>query len=336
MLFVFVFIGLSFLASLLCFLIPPTVPGVAATATSLIAILALTAARLREKARDAKVVPVDGVTLDSRPAAGDQTDSPAVEELSRQLGEEQKLNATLRNDLDRTNERVVSQASFATEMRSSIGEITASQETALAESGLQAATSTLETTMRLSAGLGESVARQSVELSKTWDTLKSRRFGDELVYTTDTADEQKPLAAMASTLEELCEQSNVIAVNGAIEAARLGKEGKGFSVIAGEMQNFAGQAKELADEFRVFGATQNEKNKNDKEKAVSLLEREQTLKNAVDKAAAITINLTEDVNRLIAAGVPGEFEKLSNLVESEIETRKRNLDQLARLIRNTE
>jgi hypothetical protein len=66
----------------------------------------------------------------------------------------------------------------------------------------------------------------------------------------------KELRALVLALEELADLSNILAINGAIEAARIGKAGRGFAVIAGQMQSFAAQSAELSRGMRRYGEGQ--------------------------------------------------------------------------------
>ena len=60
----------------------------------------------------------------------------------------------------------------------------------------------------------------------------------------------KSIEDIINTVSDIADQSNILSVNAAIEAAKAGEHGKGFSVVAQEVKSLANQSKEATNQVR--------------------------------------------------------------------------------------
>ena len=80
------------------------------------------------------------------------------------------------------------------------------------------------------------------------------RIRDEMNHiaesTVQMSSQTKSIEDIINTVSDFADQSNILSVNAAIEAAKAGEHGKGFSVVAQEIKTLAKQSKEATNQVR--------------------------------------------------------------------------------------
>jgi methyl-accepting chemotaxis protein len=66
------------------------------------------------------------------------------------------------------------------------------------------------------------------------------------------SEQTQAIGQIIASVDDLAAQSNLLAVNAAIEAAKAGEQGKGFAVVAQEVKSLAEQSKQATNQVRTI------------------------------------------------------------------------------------
>lgn len=127
------------------------------------------------------------------------------------------------------------------EMKQSVGDI--SQSAASASNAVQTAEKEVDQ------------SRVQVKMSVN----ASRTLSDEINIAANTinklADDTKNVSQILNVITSIAEQTNLLALNAAIEAARAGEHGRGFAVVADEVRELASRTAQSTNEIRELLST---------------------------------------------------------------------------------
>ncbi len=229
-------------------------------------------------------------------------------------------------EFDRTSTQLVSSvAEGSTELKSvatsmsEIAERTEQMSAGVAAAAEQASVN-VETVAAATEEINASLSEIASQVSRATDVAQSAvtAAGETTEVINGLRKQSDSIGDVIKLINEIAEQTNLLALNATIEAARAGEAGKGFAVVASEVKGLATQTAKATDEI----SAQIDSVRSESESAVVAIDHISTVIREVDEitaaiAAAVEeqSSATQEIARNVSEASRGTTDVTENIVE---------------------
>ena len=231
----------------------------------------------------------------------------------------------LRKNTEQISQDTREMSSTIADNVATIGELTVSINHIANNSG--DARETIENTSRLSGESAAAVQRAAEKTGLVQGAMSG--VGDTM---SEMARRSNEISSIVSVIKEIADQTNLLALNAAIEAARAGEQGRGFAVVADEVRKLAertGQATvEITGMIAAVGEDTERARAHIEKTRVTVQDSVESTAHAVDQINAMRSNMNVAVSSMVqiadatreqsaaVAGIAASAEKINSKTQS--------------------
>jgi len=116
--------------------------------------------------------------------------------------------------------------------------------------------------------------------------------------------------SVLKSVTDIAEQTNILAINASIEAARAGQYGKSFAVVANEVRTLARKSHEIADQAQTYTANMLQSGRNIVQTTGDIADKTRNTKNVSEQTSAIIAEVNNN-----SSGIACDVQEISAIVE---------------------